>query len=229
MRLSVVTPVYEAHGQVLRFLRDLSASLVLQETRDFEWVVSDHSKDDTVKNFLQNQAFPFKVSYLKNEIGRGNASINMNTGILHATGDVIKVMHMDDMFVSASAIGDIATALESNPKAKWGGMTFDHLYEENGVPEVRRVICPSMEDTMGCPSVSFFANENNFFDEHLIVINDHDMHQRLFRKYGPPLVIDKLSVRIRMHPVSVSNTLAKDRVATEWQYFNAKIQLLPTY
>jgi hypothetical protein len=79
---------------------------------------------------------------------------------------------------------------------------------------------------MGCPSTSFFINDKNdpiYFDEELIIINDHDMHHRLREKYGEPSIIPILSVTIGLHDGQVSNfKTSQIKETQEWEYFRNK-------
>ena len=214
--ISIVVPAYEARGKFRLLLTELFESLSRQTHRDFEIIVSDHSESTEVKEFCDNNLLEIKHFFCERE--RGNSSVNMNHGISKAKGDFIKVMHMDDFFKREDSLQLMVDSLEKSGK-KWGGFGFDHLKDN----ELYNVIVPSMEKTFGCPSVSFFAREDNYFDENLIIINDHDMHHRLYAKYGDPIVIEDICVTIRMHSDQVSQDLtAMSRLEEEWKIFNSK-------
>ena len=46
MRMSIAIPTYEVKGRGVEFLNDLFRTIEIQTFKDFEVVVSDHSKDD---------------------------------------------------------------------------------------------------------------------------------------------------------------------------------------
>lgn len=222
MKISIVIPTYEAKGKGKDLLSDLLEGISSQDYKNYEIIVSDHSQDDVIENFCKES--DLDIHHFYNERGRGNSSINMNEGIKRATGDVIKIMHFDDMMFNPRTLSLIVKKLEENPEAKWGAVTFNHLYE--GEESKRRVITPDIEDVVGCPSVSFFKrNEEDpdYFDEELIIINDHDMHQRLFAKYGNPAVVEELCITIRMHSDQVSSWVGKEKEKKEWEYFESKV------
>ncbi len=213
--ISVIVPAYEAKGQYRSLLGDLFDSLVSQTYTDFETIVSDHSESLDLKNFCESH--PLKIRHFFCDQKRGNSSANMNHGISKAEGEWIKVMHMDDFFKRKDSLEMMADSLKGTTK-KWGGFGFDHMRGN----EIYNPLVPSMSETFGCPSVSFFAREENFFDERLVIINDHDMHNRLYRKYGEPLVIEEICVTIRMHSDQVSqDPSVMARLDEEWKIFNS--------
>jgi glycosyltransferase involved in cell wall biosynthesis len=214
--ISVVIPAYEAKGKFRLLLTELFESLVRQIYRDFEIIVSDHSESTEVKEFCDSS--PLEIRHFFCERDRGNASVNMNYGISKAEGDFIKIMHMDDFFKREDSLQLMANSLQKTGK-KWGGFGFDHLRDN----ELYNVLVPSIKNAFGCPSVSFFAREDNYFDERLIIINDHDMHHRLYSKYGEPLVIEDICVTIRMHSDQVSqDPVVMSKLEEEWKIFNSK-------
>jgi glycosyltransferase involved in cell wall biosynthesis len=225
MKISVVIPTYEYNGKAVYMLEKSMGSLLEQTYKNFEIVVSDHSKDDTVYNYCKQFSIP--VTYVRNEIGRGNSSINMNNGIRNSTGDIIKVLHMDDWMCSPNAFDLIVKETSKNPQLKWGGLGFNHYYEEKKT--IGRYIFPHIsgriKTLLGCPSVSFFYNNTQdpiFFDENLIIINDSDMHSRLGKKYGNPILINEICVTIRIHENQVTNLVTEERHKNELEYYRNK-------
>ena len=223
--ISIVVPAYATtQADIVHFER-LLASIEEQSYSDFEVLVSDHSPGDVLLQVCNRTRLP--ITYVSNSRGRGNSSINMNEGISRANGDVIKIMHMDDWFVNKSCLELIASELGRVSTAFWGVLAFDHQRESRQVPE--RLTVPSLRGTLGCPSVSFFRRDETspvLFDENLIIINDHDMHQSLLLRYGTPIVITELCVRIGVHANQVSNRVKQSRLREEIQYFCSKRSLI---
>jgi glycosyltransferase involved in cell wall biosynthesis len=221
IRISIVVPTYEAKGKGCFFLKRCLDSIVNQTYRNFEVVIADHSKNTSIKDMLSDYR-QIDINHFFNNRGRGNSSINMNEGIKKATGDVIKVLHFDDYFSNPNAL-QLMSDLYQDQNVKWGAFAFNHL--RNG--ELIHTIVPSFQNTMGCPSTSFFINAKNdpiYFDEGLIIINDHDMHHMLREKYGEPSIITTLSITIGIHDDQVSNfETSQAKEAQEWEYFRNKI------
>jgi glycosyltransferase involved in cell wall biosynthesis len=220
IKISIVIPTYDANGRGTQFLKRCLDSIIVQTYKNFEVIVADHSKDNAIKDLLSNYS-QLEIIHFFNNRGRGNSSINMNEGIKKASGEVIKIIHFDDMFANINAL-QILADLYQNSDVKWGAYTFNHLQGDQHV----RTITPSFSNTMGCPSTSFFINDRNnqnYFDENLIIINDHDMHCRLRKKYGEPCIIPVLCITIGLHENQVSNLPSfNKREVDEWVYFNEK-------
>ena len=223
MRFSICIPTYEYGGLAPDLLAQLLLSIQSQTFDDYEIVVIDHSKTDIVKDSLELRK-DLPINYYKNERGRGNSSINMNEGIKLCKGEYIKIMHMDDWFCDSKALQFIDEALQKEPDKKWGGVGFNHYYEDMGV--VTRYIPPhidqNLQTLLGCPSVSFFINDSNFYDEDLIIINDSDMHMRLGKKYGDPILVNEYCVTVRMSSGQVSNQVTEEQHFKEIQTYKAK-------
>lgn len=173
-------------------------------------IISDHSKTDLILNSLQD--YP-TVKYFKNNIKIGNSSANMNNAIKHAVGEYIKIMHQDDVFFDNDTLFDINKNLMN---ASWGFVQYNYIDEDSVITNVDRVpkydtAIINAKNTIGAPSVSFFKNDDNYFDEELIWMNDCEMWYKLYQKYGDPVAVcDKRYISIRTWAKSVSNTIAND-------------------
>lgn len=222
---SIVIPTYEYSGKACEILETCLKSIEQQTFTDYEIVIVDHSNDNKIEEYLKT--WNLNIHYYKNERGRGNSSINMNEGIKKAQGKFIKIMHMDDWFYNKDALLILDRHLKDNPQKFWGGFGFNHFYQEESI--ITRFIRPhinsDLQTLLGCPSVSFFINNIEdpiFFDENLIIINDSDMHIRLGKKYGDPLLIDDFCITIRMHSMQVSNNVSDERHRWELNYYRSK-------
>jgi glycosyltransferase involved in cell wall biosynthesis len=235
MKISIVIPTYEAKGKAVTLLDELLDSIHSQDYKNIEVVVSDHSKNDVVKDYLSSWKDGLNIVYLRNFRGHGNSSINMNEGMKIASGEFIKIMHMDDAFCDNSAISKMVEGISKDKLIKWGAFGFKHNYEKEN--SIRREIVPSQytNDRMsasaliGCPSVSFFTNDKtNFFDENMIIVNDFDMHYSLDKKYGKPFIIPDISIIIRIHDDQVTNSLSTyaTKETEEMNYFKTKNNII---
>ena len=222
VKFSIVIPAYEYNNLAPELLNDLFNSIQEQTYKNYEIIISDHSKTDIVYNFIKG--FGIDVIYYKNDRGIGNSSINMNEGIKKASGDFIKIMHMDDWFCNENTLFLINNAINKEPNKKWGGVGFNHFNSETKIIDryILPHINPNIRTLLGCPSVSFFKNDNNYFDESLIIINDSDMHIRLDKKYGRPIFIDDYCVTIRMSENQVSSQISIEHHNKEIKYYQNK-------
>lgn len=225
MMFSIVIPTYEYGGKACEMLEDCLKSIESQTFQDYEIIVTDHSKDDVIKDYLCKWNLPIK--YYKNDRGVGNSSINMNEGILKSNGKYIKIMHMDDWFCNVRTLEIISDAIDKNPDKKWGGVSFNHYYQNQSLITrfIQAHVNEDIKTLLGCPSVSFFINDKdnlNLFDENLVIINDSDMHIRLGKKYGNPILISTFCVTVRMHDMQVSNNVTSQKHQWEINYYKRK-------
>ncbi len=98
MRLSIAIPTFEYRGRGKEFLDFLFRTIEFQTFKDFEVVVSDHSKDDTLVDVIDNFKYKFDIRYIKNKNDLGNGPANTNHALRNCSGDIIKVMFQDDFF-----------------------------------------------------------------------------------------------------------------------------------
>lgn len=225
MKFSIVIPTYEYNGKGIEFLSRSLESVLQQTFHDYEVVIIDHSIDNDIQHYV-SRIDSQKIKYFRNERGRGNSSVNMNEGIVRSRAEYIKILHADDWFNNINCLQMINDAV-SNSGRKWGGLGFDHFIESKNVFErySRPYKIPEYQALAGCPSTSFFINEKSspdLYDENFIIINDADMHIRLQKRYGDPILIDDCCVTIRVHDLQVTNTVSSQRKTDELARYKAK-------
>lgn len=222
--MSIVIPTFtDTELSLLRFKR-LIQSVESQTFDDVEIVVADHSIDNRVETFLQNS--PLRIKYTRNYQNLGNSSANTNLGLSMAQGEFIQVMHCDDWYSSPDAIALFVHELHRLPGVSWGVFAFDHWDEASD--RIYNTVIPSLDRTLGNPSTTFFRQHcTNYveFDNCLIYINDRDFHQNLLLRFGPPLIIREICIRIGMSATNVAKTLSQKRILQEMRYFEHKHQL----
>ena len=92
--VSICIPTYEAPISLVRLLD----SILMQSFQDFEIIISDDSRDDSIARLLHS--FPDqRIRYYHNPIPLGSPE-NWNHAVHLAIGDYIKIMHHDDWFNS---------------------------------------------------------------------------------------------------------------------------------
>lgn len=201
MKISIAIPAYKYNEECPLFLNELLKSIQKQDYSNYEVVVSDHSENNDYLNILNEYKGTMDLKYLKNKLNVGNISSNINNAIKNCSGDVIKVMCQDDSFYSETALNKIYGILKDNPEKKWGALGFIHNNTREG-NIIKNPLIPNLKTTIGCPSTSFFIRDKknlDLYDENLYLLLDKDFHDRLFIKYGDPLIIKDISILIRMH------------------------------
>ncbi|MEM7633292.1 MAG: glycosyltransferase family 2 protein [Pseudomonadota bacterium] len=118
MKISVITAVYNRRDT----LADAVASLQAQTHEDFEHVVMDAGSTDGSLEILEQLADPRMVLVSERDDGIYDA---LNKGMKQATGDVIGLMHSDDVFASPSVLELVARAFEdSSVDAVYGDLQY---------------------------------------------------------------------------------------------------------
>lgn len=211
MKISVAIPAFASTNyKGGLFLKDLINSVLQQTYVNYEIVVSDHSDGNEIFEVVLDFIEKTDIVYFRNKEKKGNISANTNNAILKCSGDIIKVLHVDDKICNNNLFQQIIDGFKSNPKAKWGACAFNHIYD-NENNECRYMI-PDTNGIIGNPSVSFFVNDKSdmiLYDENLKYILDEDFHKRLLNKYNSPIIISDTSITIRMHDSQASKTLNK--------------------
>ncbi len=116
-------------GKGVQFLNELFESLKIQTFKDFEVIVSDHSKNNAIKELCQKWQKIFDLQYIPYADHRGDPVANRRNAESAARGDIIKPMDQDDFMYSKDCLLRIDEALRLNPKFAWGIIGYIHTNE----------------------------------------------------------------------------------------------------
>ena len=230
-KLSICIPTTELNysdgtSMGVYMLRFLFKSIEIQTFKDFEIIISDHSKSDIIKDECENWP-DLNIKYYKNYQGVGSAAMNLNFAISKATGEYIKTIFQDDYFHTEVSLDYMMRNIGDNA---WGAVGTLHCQEDN----TDRLVSPHIPvwnnptsllsgvNTISGPSVIFFKNDDNLFNEDLCWLNDVEFYYRLFKKYGVPLLLPNLVIVQRLRSEGVSNVLQSAIKQEESQYVLAK-------
>ena len=156
----------------------------------------------------------------------GKMAENTNAGIKKATGEIIKILYMDDYLAHPDSLKNIA----DNFKGGWlatgcvhdlgdGVFRHPHMARYEGV-----LPGPKILNTIGSPSVVAIENKDPLlFDESMTWVLDIDYYQRLFKRYGEPTILDSYDVVLGCGDHQVTNILSKEDKESEEQYFINKL------
>ena len=109
--ISVCIPAYQRTHYLIRLLQSLSE----QTFTDFEVIVSDDSRDDSVEQLIKKYEGRFSLFYYKNQMPFGTPA-NWNQAIAKAKGEWIKLMHDDDWLATPDALQRFADAAKQGKK-----------------------------------------------------------------------------------------------------------------
>ena len=111
MKISIITITYNSAATV----EDTIKSVVSQDYPNLEYIIIDgKSKDNTLE--IVNR-YSDKISKVVSERDKGLYDA-LNKGIKHATGDVIGMLHSDDLYANNQVISHIANVFSKDPSTE---------------------------------------------------------------------------------------------------------------
>lgn len=165
---------------------------------------------------LDKQTFrDFEVKMTK----EGKMAENSNAAIKCATGEIVKVLYMDDYLYDEYALQHIADAFDKGAKWAVSGCVHDNGSIHNPhYPKWSEDVRAGL-NTIGSPSVLSFLNDDPLlFDERMSWLLDCELYGRLFDRYGEPTLINYLDVAIGIHKDQMTNILSDKEKEQEYNY-----------
>ncbi len=214
--LTLTIPTYEMKSLGNQYLKQSFDMLARQTFKDFDIVISDHSKDTLIRDLCDEYKETLDIKYYKNPENIGNSSANLNNAIKKATGKIIKILFQDDFLFDERSLELIVSAFDLE-KDTWLVTACEHSKDGK---TFYRPFYPRYNDrihlgnnTLSSPSALAIRNDSPLlFDENLIWLMDVDYYKRLHDAFGPPKVFDEICVVNRVGTHQVSNTLANQAV-----------------
>lgn len=219
--ISVCIPTYEMRGLGPDFLRQSFDMLVKQTFRDFDVIISDYSVTDVIKKVCDEYAGRLPIHYSKNPDTHYGVlermSANTNNVIRQADGKLIKILFLDDFLYSKDSLKHIADNFDLD-KDHWLVTGCIHTKETKNCVHFYDRMYPTYNklihlgaNTISSPSVLTIKNDHPlFFDTNLTWLMDCDYYKRCFDAFGPPKIVNEISVVNRMGAHQTSNTEATD-------------------
>lgn len=203
---SICIPTYEYKGRGVEFLSHLLDTLEKQTLDDYEVIISDHSQDDEIQNYLSGQGDRFDIKYYRNENKRGNLSNNTNQCLSMSTGRIIKPVYQDDFFYTDIALEEIKKAFDTE-ECQWLATACNHYDDELEI--YCRDFYPNFDEPeatlfgknlISCPTVIAFLNDAKIeFDENLNMLMDCEFYYRMYKKHGKPFLLNQILMTNRSH------------------------------
>lgn len=204
-KISICVPVYfMKNGNSERFLVEYFSHLIYQSFKDFEVIVSDQDSNENLKNICKVFSSVLDIKYYENNSSIKNAANNVNNAIKCATGEIIKLLYMDDFFVDYNALQKIYDAFQQN-SGKWLICGFTHCDQEKTVFYDTRIPWygnkyVNGDNTSGNPSTYAVRKECMLeMDENLLWIVDGEYFYRSYFYHGDPIIIPDTLVAFREH------------------------------
>ena len=229
--ISIVIPVYEMKGLGVSFLRrglDSINKQVLDSQYPIEIIVSDHSKDTQIADFLQTYLTRFPIRHCLNSSGHGNISQNVNFGIAQAQYPYIKVLFQDDLLVETCYLQTIADIIrEQSPDCIFTSATHTtNTVEFTGdmVPRNNEFLLFG-QNTVSDPSVLTIRKsilEEIPFDENVKLLMDCEFYYHLFKYYPNFYLAKDIRIAIGVWSGQTQGDLTTSHTVAEIAYLLTK-------
>lgn len=162
-------------------------------------------------------------------VQEGKMAHNSNAGIKKATGELVKILYLDDYFAHDNALQVIVDNFSATDQWLATGClhqsTEDGFYEDPHsphYPEYTKDIHTG-NNRIGSPSVITIRNQGAMlFDEKLSFLLDCDLYKRYYATYGPPKLINDLNVVIGVGAHQTSSQISRAELQKEFNYMSQK-------
>lgn len=216
--ISICIPTYEMNGKGHIFLKDSLKIISNQTFKDFNVIISDHSKNNLIENLCKVYTNKLNIKYFKNSDNIGSSSANINNAIKKADGGLIKILFQDDFLLNEKSLEEIVKNFDIN-KDRWLITACEHTKDGKNLfrpfyPRYNNLI-QFGKNTISSPSVLTIKNENPLlFDERLVWLMDCDYYKRCYDKFGDPKILNKINVvnRIGKHQISILTVNIKIKI-----------------
>lgn len=132
--ISICIPAYKR----VDYLKRLIESIIIQDYRDFEVIISDDSDDNSVFELVNDFSDKISIRYFKNEKSLGFAG-NINLAISKAKGQWIKLICDDDWFASTDSLTQFAAPIKEGNLFIFSAYT--NCFEDNN--RMAKILMPA--------------------------------------------------------------------------------------
>jgi glycosyltransferase involved in cell wall biosynthesis len=204
--ISICIPAYKRAD----FLKRLLDSIVIQQYRDFEVIVTDDSPDNQVKLLCDSYQRSFNLHYFKNPTALGTPE-NWNEAVRKASAPWIKIMHDDDWFADPHSLRQFANATTSDASFIYSAFNNVKGSEKTLItPEKWRVrllqknpISILSRNIIGPPSTTLYRKNDISFDNKMKWLVDMDFYIR-YLATAKAIFINQPLINIGIHDTQVT-------------------------
>lgn len=197
-KVSICIPTYNQ----TEHLKKCIESVLLQDYKDHEVIISDDSTTDDVKIYIDSLNNS-SIRYFRNSPALGSP-MNWNFAISKANGDYIKVLHHDDFLTQADSLKLYVESLDKNPSSDFAFSSTLVWHIKTGFKRIHTCEAKKLEQLKLDPEILFFANLIGApsatifrksldlkFDEHFKWLVDIDFYISALKKNKNVVYIDK--------------------------------------
>jgi len=200
---------YECKDMGKTFLEESMKAILEQTYRPIQVIISDHSKDDKIKDYVMTlSATGIEIIYKQYTENYGSPCHNWNNALKYATGDYIQYLALDDKLAHPRAVEYAVEEMNSEPKSKW--FITAHRVNPSGevfIPKWNSMIL--QHNTVSGPSAIIIrpALKHIKLDPEFIWYLDLDWYYRLYKEGGKPSGISSVHWINRKHPLQLTHTV----------------------
>ena len=189
MKVSICIPAY---NQTV-YLRKTLNSILEQDFRDYEIVITDDTPNNSIKELIDEFDFQGRLKYFKNPTTLGTPE-NWNESIRKAEGEYIKILHHDDFLTYNYSLREFVRMLDENPDTDFAfssSLNIDkdfRLINQHSPTGKQLDLIKRSPDYLffsaivGAPSATIFrTNKAIFFDKSIKWLVDLDFYIRLLK------------------------------------------------
>lgn len=237
-KVSICVPTYQNQKEVERLIDSVRE----QTFEDYEFIITDDSKDDEIEKYInrlqeEKDKAAAKIRYYHNEKPLGHI-YNWNKALSYAQGELIKIMFSDDWFTYPDSLEKMIKMLEKEPEA---GMAFcgcmqvskkqsySRKPEEGYVQKLQQDYrYLFISNQIGAPSdILYRRSLGALFDEKSNWASDVFLYMEILKK-NPRFVFSEeplISIGIHENQYTETFTVNDSRIFKDYQYMFEKYEL----
>ncbi len=210
--ISICIPAYKR----IDYLQKLLQSISIQSFKDFEVIITDDSRDDSVEIFLKNFTGISHIHYFKNQQVLGTPE-NWNESIRKACGTWIKLMHDDDWFADENSLQKFYAATKAHPNCSFFFSAYNNVFDNKRNPEAVRLngigyfmlkrspLNLFKKQYVGNPSCTLVRKDVGlFYDSNFKWVVDFEYYIRVLKKVKSFFYIDEVLVNVGVNEDQVT-------------------------
>ena len=237
-KVSICVPTYQNQEEVKRLIDSARE----QTFQDFEFIITDDSKDNKIQEYIgrlqdEKDLMATKIRYLHNAKPLGHI-YNWNEALFHAKGEFVKIMFSDDWFTYPESLEKMVAALEDVPEA---GLVFcgsrqvskkcsysrkpESGYVENLQKDYRYIF---ISNQIGAPSDTMYRrNLDVLFDEKSNWASDVFLYMEILKKNPKFVYLEEDLISIGIHDNQYTESFSENdsRIFKDYQYMFEKYNL----
>lgn len=150
--VSICIPTYKQ----TEYLKKCLESLLAQDFKDYELIISDDTPDDSIEQFLKTILKDHSYTYTRNIPALGMPE-NWNSAIKKAEGKYIKIMHHDDFFTQSDSLRLMIEEIERQ-QASFLFCQTDVWYSKTNTHRIHSISNKQLSLLKTKPEFLFFKN-----------------------------------------------------------------------